>query len=49
MNNSLEQADRLLNYYEATQIKLREEIAKLQKEANNDWLMSLDMYMYCLR
>ena len=49
MNNSLEQADRLLNYYEETQIKLRDEIAKLQKEANNDWLMSLDMYMYCLR
>ena len=42
MNNSLEQADRLLNYYEATQIKLREEIANLQKEANNDWLNSLD-------
>ena len=49
MNNSLEQANNLLNYYEETQIKLREEITKLQKEANADWLMSLDMYMYCLR
>ena len=49
MNNLLEQANNLLNYYEETQIKLREEITKLQKEANNDWLMSLDMYMYCLR
>jgi hypothetical protein len=49
MNNSLEQANNLLNYYEETQIKLREEIIKLQKEANSDWHMSLDMYMYCLR
>jgi hypothetical protein len=49
MNNSLEQANNLLNYYEETQIKLREEITKLQKEANADWLITLDMYMYCLR
>ena len=45
MNNSLEQANNLLNYYEETQIKLREEITKLQKEANADWLITLDMYM----
>ena len=49
MNNSLEQADRLLNYYEETEIKLREEISKLQKDAYNDWLITLDMYLYCLR
>lgn len=49
MHTLSEQTDRLLNYYEATEIKLKKEVDKLQVEANNDWLMSLDMYMYCLR
>ena len=49
MNNSLEQANNLLNYYEETVIKLRQEINKLSLDSQNDWLMSLDMYMYSLR
>ena len=49
MNNSLEQANNLLNYYEETVIKLRQEINKLSLDNQNDWLMSLDMYMYSLR
>jgi hypothetical protein len=49
MNNSLEQANNLLNYYEETVIKLRQEINKLSIDSQNDWLMSLDMYMYSLR
>ena len=49
MNNSLEQANNLLNYYEETVIKLRQEINKLSLGSQNDWLMSLDMYMYSLR
>jgi len=49
MNNSLEQANNLLNYYEETVIKLRQELNKLSLDSQNDWLMSLDMYMYSLR
>lgn len=49
MNNSLEQANNLLNYYEETVIKLRQEINKYSLDSQNDWLMSLDMYMYSLR
>ena len=49
MNNSLEQANNLLNYYEETVIKLRQEINKLSLDSQNDWLISLDMYMYSLR
>lgn len=49
MENSLEQANNLLNYYEETVIKLRQEINKLSLDSQNDWLMSLDMYMYSLR
>jgi len=49
MNNSLEQANNLLNYYEETVIELRQEINKLSLDSQNDWLMSLDMYMYSLR
>jgi len=49
MNNSLEQANNLLNYYEETVVKLRQEINKLSLDSQNDWLMSLDMYMYSLR
>ena len=49
MNNSLEQANFLLNYYEETLSKLRQENNKLSLDSQNDWLMSLDMYMYSLR
>jgi hypothetical protein len=49
MNNSLEQANFLLNYYEETVIKLRQEVNKLSLDSQNDWLISLDMYMYSLR
>lgn len=49
MNNSLEQANNLLNYYEEKVIELRKELNKLSLDSQNDWLMSLDMYMYSLR
>jgi hypothetical protein len=49
MNISLVQANNLLNYYEETVIKLRQEVENLKIEGNKDWTMSLDMYMYCLR
>jgi hypothetical protein len=49
MNNLPESTNNLLNYYEETVIRLREENNKLSLDSQNDWLMSLDMYMYCLR
>ena len=49
MNNSLEQANNLLNYYEEKVIELRKELNKLSLDSQNDWLISLDMYMYSLR
>lgn len=49
MNNSLEQANNLLNYYEEKVIELRKEFNKLSLDSQNDWLISLDMYMYSLR
>ena len=49
MKNSLEQANNLLNYYEEKVIELRKELNKLSLDSQNDWLISLDMYMYSLR
>jgi hypothetical protein len=49
MNNSLEQVNNLLNYYEEKVIELRKELNKLSLDSQNDWLISLDMYMYSLR
>jgi len=49
MNNSLEQVNNLLNYYEEKVIELRKELNKLSLDSHNDWLISLDMYMYSLR
>jgi hypothetical protein len=49
MNNLPESTNKLLNYYEETVIKLRQEVNKLSLDSQNDWLMSLDMYMYSLR
>jgi len=49
MNYFLEQTNNLLDHYEDTVIKLREEISKLKMDSSNDWLITLDMYMYSLR
>jgi hypothetical protein len=49
MNYFLEQTNNLLDHYEDTVIKLREEISKLKMDSSNDWIISLDMYMYSLR
>jgi len=49
MNYFLEQTNNLLDHYEDTVIKLREEINKLKMDSSNDWLITLDMYMYSLR
>jgi hypothetical protein len=49
MNNLPESTNNLLNYYEETVIRLRQENTKLSLDSQNDWIMSLDMYMYSLR
>lgn len=49
MNYLLEQTNNLLDNYQETVIKLNEEISKLKMDSNNDWLNTLDMYMYSLR
>lgn len=49
MNYLLEQTNNLLDQYEATVIELRQEIGKLKMDSSNDWLITLDMYMYSLR
>lgn len=49
MDNLPESTKNLLNYYEETLSKLRQENNKLSIDIQNDWIMSLDMYMYSLR
>ena len=49
MNYLPESTKNLLNYYEEILSKLRQENNKLSLDSQNDWLMSLDMYMYSLR
>ncbi len=49
MNNLPESTNNLLNYYKETLSKLRQENNKLRLDSTNDWIMSLDMYMYSLR
>lgn len=46
MNNSLEQANNLLNYYEEKVIELRKEFNKLSLIVITIGLFFLDMYMY---
>lgn len=49
MNYLLEQTNNILDNYQETVNKLNEEINKLKMDSSNDWLISLDMYMYSLR